>query len=127
MKRKKGEMRFGLLKTHHGFDRMRLRGLSGANDEFHLSAITQNLKTMALRLTNLPGRAAAPHGDVKKGKARGGLINRCSHLASRERGGTRFVGEFFNDITALSPSRATRFEGRLRAKTCLWDSLSPGQ
>lgn len=52
-------MRFGHLKTHHGFVRMRLRGLSGASDEFHLAAIAQNLKTMALRLINLPVRAAA--------------------------------------------------------------------
>jgi hypothetical protein len=29
---------------------MRLRGLSGARDEFHLAAIVQNLKTLALRL-----------------------------------------------------------------------------
>lgn len=49
--RKKVEMRFAHLKTHHRFDRMRLRGLSGARDEFHLAAIVQNLKTMALRLT----------------------------------------------------------------------------
>jgi hypothetical protein len=27
---------------------MRLRGLTGARDEFHLAAIVQNLKTMAL-------------------------------------------------------------------------------
>jgi hypothetical protein len=32
------------LKTHHRFERMRLRGLSGARDEFHLAAIVQNLK-----------------------------------------------------------------------------------
>jgi hypothetical protein len=38
------------LKTHHGFERTRLRGLSGARDEFHLAAIVQNLKTMAMRL-----------------------------------------------------------------------------
>jgi hypothetical protein len=31
-KRKKGEMRFAHLKTHHRFERMRLRGLSGARD-----------------------------------------------------------------------------------------------
>ena len=49
--RKKVEMRFAHLKTHHGFERMRLRGLSGARDEFHLAAIVQNLKTMTLRLT----------------------------------------------------------------------------
>ena len=48
--RKKVEMRFAHLKTHHRFERMRLRGLSGAHDEFHLTAIVQNLKTMALRL-----------------------------------------------------------------------------
>ena len=45
--RKKVEMRFAHLKTHHGFERMRLPGLSGARDEFHLAAIVQNLKTLA--------------------------------------------------------------------------------
>jgi hypothetical protein len=34
-------MRFAHLKTHHGFERLRLRGLSGARDEFHLAAIVQ--------------------------------------------------------------------------------------
>jgi len=48
--RKRVEMRFAHLKTHHGFERLRLRGLSGARDEFHLAAIVQNLKTLALRL-----------------------------------------------------------------------------
>jgi transposase len=52
--RKRVEMRFAHLKTHHGFERMRLRGLSGARDEFHLAAIAQNLKTMALRLLGPP-------------------------------------------------------------------------
>ena len=52
--RKKVEMRFAHLKTHHGFERLRLRGLSGARDEFHLAAIIQNLKTMALRLLGPP-------------------------------------------------------------------------
>ena len=47
--RKKVEMRFAHLKSHHRFERMRLRGLSGARDEFHLAAIVQNLKTMAMR------------------------------------------------------------------------------
>jgi hypothetical protein len=42
--RKKVEMRFAHLKTHHRFERMRLRGLSGTGDEFHLAAIVQNLK-----------------------------------------------------------------------------------
>jgi hypothetical protein len=49
-KRKRVEMRFAHLKPHHGFERMRLRGHSGARDEFHLAAIVQNLKTMAMRL-----------------------------------------------------------------------------
>jgi hypothetical protein len=52
--RKRVEMRFAHLKTHHGFERLRLRGLSGARDEFHLAAIVQNLKTMALRLLAPP-------------------------------------------------------------------------
>ena len=52
--RKKVEMRFAHLKTHHGFERLRLKGLSGARDEFHLAAIVQNLKTMALRLLGPP-------------------------------------------------------------------------
>jgi hypothetical protein len=59
--RKKVEMRFAHLKTHHRFERMRLRGLSGARDEFHLAAIVQNLKTLALRILGPPpaGRRAA--------------------------------------------------------------------
>jgi hypothetical protein len=53
-------MRFAHLKTHHGFERMRLRGLSGARDEFHLAAIVQNLKTLALRMLGPPpGRKSA--------------------------------------------------------------------
>lgn len=52
--RKRVEMRFAHLKTHHRFERMRLRGLSGARDEFHLAAIVQNLKTLALRTLRLP-------------------------------------------------------------------------
>jgi Transposase DDE domain len=45
--RKRVEMRFAHLKTHHSLERMRLRGLSGARDEFHLAAVMQNLKTLA--------------------------------------------------------------------------------
>lgn len=52
--RKRVEMRFAHLKTHHRFERLRLRGLSGARDEFHLAAIIQNLKTLALRLLGPP-------------------------------------------------------------------------
>ena len=54
--RKKVEMRFAHLKTHHRFERLRLRGLSGARDEFHLAAIVQNLKTLALRTLGPPPR-----------------------------------------------------------------------
>jgi transposase len=53
--RKRVEMRFAHLKIHHRFERMRLRGLSGARDEFHLAAIVQNLKTLALRSFGPPG------------------------------------------------------------------------
>ena len=52
--RKRVEMRFAHLKTHHGFERMRLRGLSGAHDEFLLAATVQNLKTLALRTLGPP-------------------------------------------------------------------------
>jgi transposase len=52
--RKRVEMRFAHLKVHHGFERMRLRGLSGARDEFVLAAIVQNLKTLALRTFQPP-------------------------------------------------------------------------
>jgi len=52
--RKKVEMRFAHLKTHHRFERLRLRGLSGARDEFHLAAIVQNLKTLASQLWQPP-------------------------------------------------------------------------
>jgi hypothetical protein len=51
-------MRFAHLKTHHGFERLRLRGLSGARDEFHIAAIVQNLKTLALRLIRPPPQPA---------------------------------------------------------------------
>jgi transposase len=57
--RKRVEMRFAHLKTHHRFERLRLRGLSGARDEFHLAAIVQNLKTMALRLLRPPSHGPA--------------------------------------------------------------------
>ena len=52
--RKKVEMRFAHLKVHHRFERLRLRGLTGARDEFHLAAIVQNLKTLANHLWRPP-------------------------------------------------------------------------
>ena len=47
-------MRFTHLKTHHRFERMRLRGLTGARDEFHLAAVVQNLKTLANHIWRAP-------------------------------------------------------------------------
>lgn len=49
---------FAHLKTPHLFERMRLRGLSGARDEFHLAAIVQNLKTLASRLWRPPSNTS---------------------------------------------------------------------
>jgi transposase len=58
--RKKVEMRFAHLKIHHAFERMRLRGLTGARDEFHLGAIVQNLKTLANHMWRpIPGKPIA--------------------------------------------------------------------
>jgi len=60
--RKRVEMRFAHLKTHHRFERMRLRGLTGARDEFHLAAIVQNLKTLANRIWRPPPNEPAACG-----------------------------------------------------------------
>jgi transposase len=62
VERKRVEMRFAHLKIHHGFERMRLRGLSGARDEFHLAAIVQNLKTLALRILGPPPQTTPASG-----------------------------------------------------------------
>jgi transposase len=51
--RKKVEMLFAHLKRHLGFERLRLRGLSGARDEFLLAATVQNLRRLA-KLTTIP-------------------------------------------------------------------------
>ena len=59
--RKKVEMRFAHLKVQHRFERMRLRGLCGARDEFHLAAIVQNLKTLANRLLQPPPSLATAY------------------------------------------------------------------
>ena len=48
--RKKVEMLFAHLKRILKPDRLRLRGPSGARDEFLLAAIAQNLRRMAQRL-----------------------------------------------------------------------------
>jgi transposase len=51
--RKKVEMLFAHLKRHLGFERLRLRGLTGARDEFLLAATAQNLRRLA-KLTAIP-------------------------------------------------------------------------
>lgn len=45
--RKKVEVLFGHMKNIHKFDRLRLRGISGAQDEFLLVAMAQNLRRLA--------------------------------------------------------------------------------
>lgn len=52
--RKKVEMLFGHLKRILKLDRLRLRGMSGANDEFLLAATAQNLRRMALWMSRGP-------------------------------------------------------------------------
>jgi hypothetical protein len=48
--RKKVEVLFAHLKRILKLDRLRLRGLTGAHDEFLLAATAQNLRRMAKRL-----------------------------------------------------------------------------
>ena len=48
--RKKVEMLFAHLKRIMKLDRLRLRGLSGATDEFTLAALVQNLRHMTILL-----------------------------------------------------------------------------
>ena len=57
--RKKVEMLFAHLKRILKLDRLRLRGLSGAHDEFLLAATAQNLRRMAKRLFEGQQRTAA--------------------------------------------------------------------
>ena len=52
--RKKVEMLFAHLKSILKLDRLRLRGLNGANDEFMLAAIAQNLRRMSRLVTHDP-------------------------------------------------------------------------
>jgi hypothetical protein len=48
--RKKVEMLFAHLKRILRLDRLRLRGLSGAMDEFTMAAVVQNLRRLAMRV-----------------------------------------------------------------------------
>jgi len=55
--RKKVEMLFAHLKRILKLDRLRLRGLSGAHDEFLMAATAQNLRRMAKRLMPVSKKA----------------------------------------------------------------------
>jgi len=69
--RKKVEMLFAHLKRILKLDRLRLRGLSGARDEFLLAATAQNLRRMAKRLLNAKPGAMAPAKKGRKAQSRG--------------------------------------------------------
>jgi|TARA_B100000315_G_scaffold205149_1_gene198805 transposase len=56
--RKKVEMLFGHLKRILKLDRLRLRGMTGAHDEFLLAAIAQNLRRMVKYVAQGPPTAA---------------------------------------------------------------------
>ncbi len=56
--RKRIEMRFAHLKRILRLDRLRLRGPCGAQDEFTLAAIAQNLRRMAKLITPMPAMQA---------------------------------------------------------------------
>ena len=57
--RKQIERLFGEAKSHLSMTRLRLRGLTGARDEFLLTATVQNLKRLVERLAIAPPRAVA--------------------------------------------------------------------
>jgi hypothetical protein len=57
--RKRIEMRFAHLKRILRLDRLRLRGPRGAQDEFTLAAIAQNLRRLAKLVAHPPPAAAA--------------------------------------------------------------------
>jgi len=55
--RKKVEMLFAHLKRILRLDRLRLRGLNGAHDEFLMAATVQNLRRMVKRLAQAPPKS----------------------------------------------------------------------
>jgi hypothetical protein len=56
--RRKVEMLFAHLKRNLGFRRLRLRGPTGAGDEFLLAATAQNLRRLARGLSASPPTSA---------------------------------------------------------------------
>ena len=57
--RRKAEMAFAHLKRNLSFRRLRLRGITGAKDEFLLAATVQNLRKLARFLAHRPPIPAA--------------------------------------------------------------------
>jgi hypothetical protein len=55
--RKKVEMRFAHMKVHHAFERVRLRGLTGARDEFHLGQLSRTSERSQTHAATDPRRA----------------------------------------------------------------------
>ena len=60
-------MQFAHMKRHLKFDRLRLRGLSGANDEFLLVATAQNLRKMARLCSRAPPTCKIVTPEILKG------------------------------------------------------------
>jgi hypothetical protein len=104
-------MRFAHLKTHHRFERMRLRGLSGARDEFHLVAVVQNLKTL---VRSTPGDRPLTQADAKH-RVRVSPPTALSNTASASTRQTKHTATFKNTqqpnpktddfINTIGPSR----------------------
>jgi hypothetical protein len=89
-------MRFAHLKTHHRFERMRLRGLSGARDEFHLAATVQNLKKARSAYVALE-RERVIH--VGKGPpSKNDERNRTKPVNTRSETKAAMAGDFLNSI-----------------------------
>jgi len=64
--RKKVEMQFAHMKHHLRFDRLRLRGLKSANDEFLLVATVQNLRRMSRLLGQPPPAGGVSASGIQK-------------------------------------------------------------
>lgn len=67
-RRKTVEVLFAHLKQQLGIRRLRLRGLQGAAEEFHLAAAVQNLRRLAKLTARMAGRqveATAPGGEAQ--------------------------------------------------------------
>jgi hypothetical protein len=58
--RKMIETGFADMKRNLGLTRLRLRGLTGANDEFLVAATVQNLRRLVKAIWPLPGPITSP-------------------------------------------------------------------